>query len=80
MSDQAAWDTPELTYDSGVTWDSLPARKRNTMNTKAIIDFSGYTAPELGPVAHVIHDQMTANAATFATRVLRRRRIRHAAS
>ncbi|MBI3878436.1 MAG: hypothetical protein HY301_00005, partial [Verrucomicrobia bacterium] len=37
------------------------------MNTKAIIDFSGYTAPELGPVAQTIHDQMLANAATFTT-------------
>jgi hypothetical protein len=35
--------------------------------TKAIIDFSGYTAAELSPVAHTIHDQMTANAATFTT-------------
>jgi hypothetical protein len=34
-------------------------------NTKAIIDFSGYTAPELGPVAHSIHDKMNANAVTF---------------
>ena len=36
------------------------------MNTiKAIIDFSGHTAVELGPIAHNIHDKMTANAATF---------------
>ena len=62
------WDTPGLTYDSGVTWDSLLANKPRPMNsTKAIIDFSGFTANELGPVAHVIHDQMTANAATFTT-------------
>ncbi|MCB1087373.1 MAG: hypothetical protein KDM63_10035 [Verrucomicrobiae bacterium] len=34
-------------------------------NTKAIIDFSSYTAAELGPIAQHIHDQMTANAAEF---------------
>ena len=33
--------------------------------TKAIVDFSGYAGPDLGPVAHTIHDQLTANAATF---------------
>jgi hypothetical protein len=36
-------------------------------NIKAIIDFSGYTAAELGPIGHTIHDKMTANAATFTT-------------
>ena len=36
-------------------------------NTKAVIDFSGYTAAELGPIAHTIHDKMLANVATFAT-------------
>lgn len=36
-------------------------------HTKAIIDFNGYTAPELGPVAHTIHDKTLLNAATFAT-------------
>jgi len=35
--------------------------------TKAIIDFSGYTAADLVVAAQNIHDQMTANAATFAT-------------
>lgn len=37
------------------------------MNTKAIIDFTRYTAPELSPVAQTIHDKMTLNAVTFAT-------------
>lgn len=32
---------------------------------KAIIDFSGYTGPELVPAAQNIHDKMTAAAATF---------------
>ena len=33
--------------------------------TKAIVDFSNYPAVELAPVARIIHDQMSANAATF---------------
>lgn len=33
--------------------------------TKAIVDFSNYPAVELGPVARIIHDQMSVNAATF---------------
>ena len=36
-------------------------------NTKAIIDFSSYTAAELGPLAQHIHDELVANVATFAT-------------
>ena len=35
--------------------------------TKAIIDFSGYTGPDLLPAGKTIHDKMTANAATFTT-------------
>jgi hypothetical protein len=34
-------------------------------NTKANINFDGYTAPELGPVAQSIHDKTLLNAATF---------------
>ncbi len=62
------WDTPGLTWDSGLTWDGVAPSTRKTMNnTKASIDFSSYTAAELGPVAHTIHDKMAANAVTFAT-------------
>ena len=35
--------------------------------TKAIIDFSGYSGPDLFPASQTIHDEMTTNAATFAT-------------
>ncbi len=35
--------------------------------TKAIVNFSQYKDGELGGVAQYVHDQMTANAATFAT-------------
>lgn len=62
------WDTPGLTWDSGATWDGVSAHKPKSMsNIKAIIDFSGYTAAELGPIGHNIHDKMTTNAATFTT-------------
>jgi len=33
--------------------------------TKAIIDFSGYTGPDLFPASQTIHDEMTTNSATF---------------
>lgn len=62
------WDSPGLPWDSGATWDGEAQTKRKTMNnTKAIIDFNGYTATELGPIAHTIHDKITLNVATFAT-------------
>lgn len=68
MPSPLTWDTPGLSWDSGVTWDGGGASKtKNMSNTKAIIDFSGYTAAELGPIAQNIHDKMTANAVTFAT-------------
>ena len=35
--------------------------------TKAIIDFSSYSAAELGPLAQHIHDELVANASVFAT-------------
>ena len=35
--------------------------------TKAIIDFSSYTAAELGPLAQHIHDELVGNATVFAT-------------
>lgn len=60
-----SWDTPGFTWDSGA-WDGTANTKKKIMNnTKAIIDFSGYTAAELGPVAQNVKDKMTANAAVF---------------
>ncbi len=68
MPDPNTWDQPGIAYDTGITWDSLAKPKRKAMNTtKAIIDFSDYTAAELGPTAHTIHDKMLASVATFAT-------------
>ncbi|SRR5581483_32118 len=34
---------------------------------KAILDFSGYSAGDLGPIAQTIHDSMLGNAATFTS-------------
>lgn len=61
------WDMPGVTYDSGLTWDGVQTtnRKKTMPNIKAIINFEGYTAAELSPVAQAIHDKMTTNAATF---------------
>ena len=60
------WDSPTLTWGSGATWNGVEASKPKHMsNTKAIIDFSGYSAAELGPKAQTIHDKMTTNAAIF---------------
>lgn len=66
MSAQLTWDTPNLTYDSSLTWDAFAASPPKTMNnTKAIIDFSDYTDALLGPAAQTIFDSLTLNAATF---------------
>ena len=59
------WNMLGLTWGSGATWNGVIGNKSKSMNTKAIIDFSGYTAGDLGPAAQMIHDKMTANAATF---------------
>ncbi len=68
MADPLTYDTPGLLWDSAATWDGVAAaRPRSMNNTKAIIDFSPYTAAELGPVAQSIHDNMTTNAATFGS-------------
>lgn len=42
-----------------------PTKTKAMNTTKAIIDFSGYTAAELGPIAHNIHGKLTTNAASF---------------
>lgn len=66
MPPPLTWDDPSITYDSGLSWDGEPVRKRTTMNnTKATIDFSNYTAAELSPIALAIHAAMTENAAIF---------------
>ena len=66
MPGYLTYDSPGLTWDSGFLWDQLaPASNSKRMNTKAITDFSKYKDAEMGPASQFIHDQMTANAATF---------------
>ncbi len=65
MPTPLTWDTPGQPWDSGLTWDGEANKSKSMNNSKAIIDFSPYPAAELGPVAHMIHDQMVLNAATF---------------
>lgn len=58
------WNTPGKLWNSGLKWNGFQTNTR-TMSTKAVIDFTSYTAAELAPLAQTIHDQMTANAVTF---------------
>lgn len=59
------WNLSGKTWSPTLKWNGTTTITQ-TMTTKAIIDFASYTASELTPVAQTIHDQMTANAATFA--------------
>ena len=58
------WDATGATWDGSVP---APTQKHNkAMPTiKAAIDFSNYTAAELGSVAQRIHDEMTAQVLVF---------------
>jgi len=58
------WDAPSLFWDVGATWDGV-AGPHHMSKVKAIVDFSPYTAAELGPIAQTIHDRMLENATTF---------------
>ena len=58
------WNAPGARWSAGLQWNGTITTTQ-TMNTKAVIDFSTYTAADLTPVAQTIHDQMTANAVTF---------------
>ncbi|MEO6750943.1 MAG: hypothetical protein ABIP85_04120 [Chthoniobacteraceae bacterium] len=57
------WNLPGQTWNSALKWNGTTTTQ--TMTTKATIDFTSYTAPELIPVAQTIHDQMAVNAASF---------------
>jgi hypothetical protein len=49
-----------------VLWNGVePTTRKKMANIKAVIDYSGYSAAELGPIAQNIHDKLVANAATF---------------
>ena len=62
------WNLPGQTWSSALKWNGTTTIIQ-TMTTKAIIEFGSYTAPELIPLTQTIHDQMTANAATFPSPV-----------
>lgn len=66
MAKPLTWNMPGLRYNQpGATWNGTVASPTKMNKVKAIIDFSGYAAADLAPVAQAIHDEMTANAATF---------------
>ena len=68
MATPLTWNAPGLTWNQpGATWNGVAARPPHMSKTKAIVDFSGYAAGDLAPVAQNIHDEMTAHAATFGT-------------
>ena len=62
------WNQPGTRWNTGLQWNGLTHTPK-TMNTRAVIDFTPYPAAELTPKAQTIHDQMVANAATFAAPV-----------
>ena len=64
MAKPWTWNAPKARWNAGLTWNSVVAAL-SKMKTKAIVDFTPYTALELGPLAQTIHDMMTTNAATF---------------
>ena len=66
MAVPTKWNMTGKKWNSGLTWNGLTTTS-STMKIKAIIDFTSYTAAELGPVAQTIHDQMTLHAAHFPT-------------
>lgn len=67
MPDALSWDSPGLTWSPAYSWDSTPAvtPKPKKMNTKAIIDFSDYSAADLGNTAQIIHDHFVEHATVF---------------
>ena len=66
MAVPLTWNLAGKRWNEGLKWNGL-VPTTGTMKTKAITDFASYVAAELAPVAQTIHDQMTANAATFTT-------------
>ena len=65
MPTQLTWNRPGLTWNQpGTVWNGfIGSNSKHTM--KAKIDFSQYSAAELGPIAQHIHDQLVLNAASF---------------
>jgi len=60
------WNLPNVRWSPLLKWNGL-LPSTSTMKIKAIVDFTPYSAVELGPVAQNSHDQMTAHAVQFPT-------------
>lgn len=66
MAKPLTWTSPAFRWNGpGVLWNGVQPPPKRMNNLKASIDFTGYVAAELGPVAQMIHDSMTAAAVTF---------------
>ena len=64
MAVPLTWNLAGKRWNAGLKWNGLIDTPK-TMNTKAVIDFTPYTAAELTPVGQTIHDVIGANAGTF---------------
>jgi hypothetical protein len=66
MPAELTWDSPLVFYDGSASWDGFSGPTRTAMNNiKAVINFETYSAPELGPIAQIIHDKMLLNVLIF---------------
>jgi hypothetical protein len=63
------WNTPAFVWNApGVVWNGVEKPTKTAMpKVKAVVDFTTYPAPELTPVATMIHDKMLENVAIFVT-------------
>jgi hypothetical protein len=68
MAKPLTWNTPGLRWNAaGATWNGTLASPKKMPKVKAIVDFSGYAAAELAPVAQTIQTKLTDNASVFAS-------------
>ena len=68
MPTPLVWNQPGLTWNQpDATWNGTTAGRTKMSKVKAIVDFSGYAAAELAPIAQTIHDKMVENAAVFTS-------------
>jgi hypothetical protein len=68
MARPLTWNMPGLRWNApGATWNGTVASPKKMPKSKAIVDFSGYAAAELAPVAQTIQTKLTDNASVFAS-------------
>lgn len=66
MAQPLLWNSPGNTWNQpGLVWNGVAANPAKMSNLKATVDFTGYSAADLGPVAQTIHHGMTTAAAAF---------------